>query len=195
MRRLFKLLLKKIFIIMSKAIGVIFYDSKYLKGKHFTNGNLNGHIWVMRSFIFQKIIGINRDVPWPVAHTILINNWRNIIFHPNDLHIFQTGGTYFQAQDAQLTIGEGTLIAPNVGLITTNHDTYNIDQHAEGKPIILGGKCWIGMNAVILPGVILGPHTVVAAGSVVTKSFPEGFCIIGGTPGKVIKLLDKEECI
>ncbi len=46
------------------------------------------------------------------------------------------------------------------------------------------------MNSTILPGVEIGNNTVVAAGSVVTKSFPDGNCIIGGVPAKKIKELD-----
>ena len=76
-----------------------------------------------------------------------------------------------------------------MGLITTNHDVYNLNQHVEGKDIILKQKCWIGMNAVILPGVTLGPQTIVGAGSVVTHSFPNGHCIIAGVPAKVIRYL------
>ena len=49
------------------------------------------------------------------------------------------------------------------------------------------------MNSVILPGVFLGENTVVAAGSVVTKSFPQGYCIVGGVPAKVIKVIEKHE--
>ena len=51
------------------------------------------------------------------------------------------------------------------------------------------------MNAIILPNVILGDHTIVAAGAVVTKSYEAGYCIIGGNPAKILKLLDKNECV
>ena len=46
-----------------------------------------------------------------------------------------------------------------------------------------------------MPGVTLGDFTIVGAGAVVTNSFPEGHCIIGGVPAKNIKVLDKEKCI
>lgn len=45
------------------------------------------------------------------------------------------------------------------------------------------------MNSVVLPGVSLGPHTVVGAGSVVTKSFPDGYCVVAGNPAKIIRRL------
>jgi acetyltransferase-like isoleucine patch superfamily enzyme len=50
------------------------------------------------------------------------------------------------------------------------------------------------MNAVILPGVELGDFTIVGAGSVVTKSFKDGYCVIAGNPAKLIKELEKEQC-
>jgi acetyltransferase-like isoleucine patch superfamily enzyme len=51
------------------------------------------------------------------------------------------------------------------------------------------------MNAVIMPNVELGDHTIVAAGSVVTKAFPNGYCVLAGNPAKQIKTLQKETCI
>lgn len=48
------------------------------------------------------------------------------------------------------------------------------------------------MNSIITAGVELGPRTIVAAGAVVTKSFPDGFCVLAGVPAKKIKDLDKE---
>jgi acetyltransferase-like isoleucine patch superfamily enzyme len=59
----------------------------------------------------------------------------------------------------------------------------------DGKDVVIGNKCWIGMNAMILPGVHLGDNTIVGAGSVVTKSFPEGNVVIAGNPAKLIKKL------
>ncbi|MCZ6594930.1 MAG: hypothetical protein O6943_08450 [Bacteroidetes bacterium] len=52
------------------------------------------------------------------------------------------------------------------------------------EKFITGDYSWAGMNSVILPRVKLGTHTIVAAGSVVAKSFPEGYCVIAGSPAK-----------
>ena len=57
----------------------------------------------------------------------------------------------------------------------------------DARDVIIGEKCWIGMNCVVLPGVTLGDHTIVGAGAVVTKSFKDGYCVIAGNPAKKIK--------
>jgi acetyltransferase-like isoleucine patch superfamily enzyme len=51
---------------------------------------------------------------------------------------------------------------------------------------LIGKNCWIGSNAVILPGVELGDNVIVGAGAVVTKSFPENLKV-AGVPAKVIQ--------
>lgn len=71
---------------------------------------------------------------------------------------------------------------------------YHHMQHVP-KEVRIDDYCWIGMNVVIMPGVHLGPRTVVGAGSVVTKSFPDGYCVIGGNPARLIKELDKEKFV
>jgi acetyltransferase-like isoleucine patch superfamily enzyme len=50
------------------------------------------------------------------------------------------------------------------------------------------------MGAIVLPSVKLGDFTIVGAGAVVTKSFPEGYCVIAGNPARIIKQLNKTEC-
>lgn len=178
--------------IFSKTIGRLCFDSKYMKGKYFKKYRSEGWGWVVRGFWFQKVMGFNRYVPWPVSPRVAVGDYSNIEFDVDDLNNFQTFGTYFQAANAKLKIGKGTWIAPNVGLITSNHNLRDLDDHLVGKDIILGENCWIGMNSIILPGVTLGDHTVVGAGAVVTKSFLEGNCLIAGNPAKLIKYIDAD---
>lgn len=177
--------------IVTKIIRVIIlpsmYDKKIFKSKWFDNHSTVGYRWVIRSIVWQKIFGFNRHIPWPVSPFNVVVNSKNITFHPDDLNNFNTYGTYFQNFSGHIYIGKGTHIAPNVGLITANHDTNNLQKHLPGKDISIGENCWIGMNSVILPGVVLGDKTIVGAGSIVTKSFEEGNCVIAGNPAKIIK--------
>ena len=148
-----------------------------------------GWRWVTSCVLFQKIFGFNREVPWPVSPRIQVFGWQNIEFDNDDLNNFQTLGTYFQAIGAKIRIGKNTWIASNVGLITANHDFSDLNSHVPEQDIVLGRDCWIGMNSMILPGVTLGDHTIVGAGSVVTKSFPEGHCVLAGDPAGIIRRL------
>lgn len=178
---------KVFYYIFGTTIGRLVYPSYIFKGKFFKRPGAKGWKWVYQAFIWQKIFGINNHVPWPVSFRISVEVPWNIEFHPDDLNNFMTHGNYFQAADAKLKIGHGTFIAPNVGIMTENHDLKDPNKRAGGKDVIIGNKCWIGYNAVILPGVTLGDHTVVGAGAIVTKSFPDGYCVIAGNPAKIIK--------
>lgn len=179
----------------AKLIVKMHYDEKYIKssrsfcGGKYGSFTASGWRWLINDYVTCKKMRVNRDIPWPVSPQIRIVYPENIIFHPDDLNNFQGFGNYFQAI-GHITIGHGTYIAPNVGIITSNHNIENLDKHDESKPITLGERCWIGMNSVILPGVTLGEHTVVGAGSVVTKSFPDGHCVIAGNPAIIIRSLD-----
>ena len=56
--------------------------------------------------------------------------------------------------------------------------------------MVIEDDAFIGMNCIILKGVTIGARSIVAAGSVVTKSIPAD-CVAGGNPAKVIKYLSK----
>ena len=175
-------------------IGALFYKKEYYFGKWFQGYGKGlaapGWKWICDDIKGKKK---NPDVPWPCSPNIVVGNYKNIHFHPDDINNFQGIGNLFQTwSDGHIYIGKGTWIAQNVGIITTNHDITNPDKHVEPKDVHLGEKCWIGMNSIILPGVTLGDHTVVGAGSVVTKSFPQGYCVIAGNPAKVIKEISVE---
>lgn len=173
-----------------KLILQLIYDKKYFEGEYFKY-NFTGYRWVLKSFIFQKLFRINAHIPFPCSFRTTISNHKNLFFNINDLNNFQSPGCYFQNFSANIYLGEGTYIAPNVGIITANHDINDLNKHLEGKDVVIGKKCWIGMNAVILPGVVLGDNTIVGAGAVVTKSFNEGNIVIAGNPAKVIKTIKK----
>lgn len=62
------------------------------------------------------------------------------------------------------------------------------EQGVSTQPVVISDDVWIGANAVILPGVTIGRHCVIAAGAVVTKDVPDN-TLVGGIPAKVIKQL------
>lgn len=186
-----KAIVKKLIFIFSPLIIFFlkfFYEKKYLNGKHFDN-NISGYLYAFRSVWLKNILRLAKPMPFPTALTCTISNSNNIHFHPDDLNNFQSPGTYFQNFLGHIYIGKGSYIAPNVGIITANHEFDNLDGHGNGKDVVIGEKCWVGMNSVILPGVELGGGTIVAAGAVVTKSFPQGKVVIAGVPAKIIKEL------
>lgn len=117
------------------------------------------------------------------------------VTHPNNIYVGTNSnaatrpGCYLQGNGG-IWIGDYVHFASNIGIISANHNLNNQMKH-EGKEVRIGDYSWIGMNVVILPGVELGPRTIVGAGSVVTKSFQDGFCVIGGNPARLIKKLDK----
>jgi acetyltransferase-like isoleucine patch superfamily enzyme len=170
-----------------KAVGGLFFDRKYLDAPWVYTRE--GWRWVWRGIVWQKVFGFNRGLRFPASPFIRVSNGRNLEFDPADVRNFQSMGVYLQNFSARIVIGRGTYIAPNVGLITANHDLDDLDHHTPGEDIVLGERCWIGMGAVVMPGVRLGPRTIVAANAVVTKSFPEGNCIVGGVPAKVLREL------
>ena len=92
-----------------------------------------------------------------------------------------------------VSIGNHVNLAQGITVTALNHNftdtTKRIDEQGiSTKPVIIEDDVWIGANAVILQGVTIGCHSVVAAGAVVTKDVAP-YTIVGGIPAKVIKQL------
>lgn len=181
--------MKKIFIKIGILFYTLFYKSRYLKGKNFEN-KTDGIKACHKFWFDQKIKGFNRHCPFPVNPTTTIGNLKNLHFDIDNIDNFWKVGSYFQCWKGHIYIGKGTWIAQNVGIITENHNPDNLDVHLPAQDVHIGKNCWIGMNSVILPGVTLGEKTIVGAGAIVTKSFPDGNCVIAGNPAKIIKRLE-----
>lgn len=146
----------------------------------------------IRTIFLQKVLGFNRAAYWPVHFTSVISHPENILIGVGTAPGLSPG-CYIQGI-GKIIIGNYTIIGPNVGIISANHDPLNYQMYMPGT-VTIGDYCWIGMNATILPNVILGNHTIVAAGAVVTRSFPEGYCILAGNPARIIKQLDPSETV
>ncbi|QIZ05649.1 acyltransferase [Priestia megaterium] len=94
-----------------------------------------------------------------------------------------------------ITIGENTNIGGNAKILDNDFHPLEIEARNADikekigiKPIVIGKNCFIGCNALILKGTILGDGCVVGAGAVVSGKFDEN-CVIAGNPARVIKKL------
>lgn len=113
-----------------------------------------------------------------IGHDVFINH--NATFNDN-------GG---------ITIGDYTMVGHNCSFYTAVHPldaesrVYALPTDTEkwerALPITIGKRCWIGGNAVVLPGVTIGDDVVIGAGSVVTKDIPSGM-VAAGNPCRVLK--------
>ena len=105
-------------------------------------------------------------------------------------------GCYIQGSGG-IEIGDYTQISCNVGLISKNHDVYDISKHIDTRfpSISIGKYCWIGMNVTVLPNVTVPDYCVIGSGSVVTKSVEDKGSVLVGNPAKVIRKLDVEKIV
>lgn len=97
------------------------------------------------------------------------------------------------------TIGHHVNLAQNVTVTGLNHNYQDADkrideQGVNTRPVTIEDDVWVGANAVILPGVTLGKHSVVAAGSVVSRSVPP-YSVCAGSPAKAIKQFNPQSKI
>jgi acetyltransferase-like isoleucine patch superfamily enzyme len=135
------------------------------------------------NFVFQRIFRINSDTPWSVHFTSRVLGPERIVIGHNVAKSFAvSGGCYLQAFNA-IEIGDDTIFSFGVGIVSANHDPSNLSEAVPGDPVRIGKRCWLGKNAVILPGVQLGDECVVGAGAVVTRSFGPG-TILAGVPAR-----------
>ena len=134
--------------------------------------------------LFSELIGKEVDEsfllipPFYTACGDEIRVGRNVFVNQN-CTFYDLGG---------LDIADDVLIGPNVSIITTSHPLEPSQRRAAtiGKPIVIEKGVWIAAGAIVIGGVTVGEHSVVAAGSVVTKDVPAN-SLVGGNPARVIR--------
>jgi len=96
---------------------------------------------------------------------------------------------HFGTEPFLISIGDDVTITKDVTFIT--HDGSLIffkdekGRRYKYQPINIGNNVFIGMNAIIMPGIKIDENVIVASGSVVTKSIPTG-SVVAGVPAKII---------
>jgi len=122
---------------------------------------------------------------------VLQDSW--LIAHSGDR--LTLGDRVFISQHCTVSgsvqIGADTLVGGYVTIIDGNHiigDTNRPIREQGGvqRPISIGEDVWIGTNAVILQGVTIGDHAVIAANATVTRDVPS-WSVVGGTPARVLR--------
>lgn len=104
-----------------------------------------------------------------------------------------SGATIYARKE--IIIGDNTNIGGNVKILDNDFHPIEVEARLEDrkdkigtKPITIGRNCFIGCNALILKGTVLGDNCVVGAGAVVSGKF-EPNSVIAGNPAKVIRVL------
>lgn len=104
---------------------------------------------------------------------------------------------YSDVDDAQIFIGDETMIAPNVTIIAASHPvspTLRAKGYGYNKPVTIGKNVWIASNVTILPGVQIGDNSIIGAGSVVSKDIPSNV-IAFGNPIKIQRTITEKDDI
>lgn len=93
-------------------------------------------------------------------------------------------------------VGNNTQISRNVTIYSANHDTEGshipYDDKYVKRKVTIGNSVWIGMNAMILPGISIGDGAIIGMGCVVSKNVGEGEVVVG-QPQRVVKIRNIEE--
>lgn len=97
--------------------------------------------------------------------------------------------------DTHIYVGDYTMFGPNVVVATAGHPILPIlreQGYQYNAPVHIGKNCWLGAGVIIVPGVTIGDHVVVGAGSVVTKDLPSNVVAVGN-PCKVLREINEHD--
>jgi maltose O-acetyltransferase len=99
------------------------------------------------------------------------------------------GGRVFIDGSAGVRIGDDVMIAHGVKITSAGHDP-DVPRMNEGnlnRPVTIGRNVWLGIGAIILPGVSIADGVVVGAGAVVTRSIAKPNVIVAGIPARMLR--------
>lgn len=146
---------------------------------------------LLANWFCQRVLRFHRGAPCLVHFTSQVTAPRNLVVGRGVWKsLFLSGNCYIQAGNG-VQIGDDTIFAPGVRIVSANHDPYDLRHWLPGPSVQIGSRCWLGANAVILPGVKIGDGAVVGAGAVVSCDVPPRSVVVGN-PARVFRYLDRE---
>lgn len=171
--------------LLLKGVPVIFNK----KGANLTIGN---NVVIKSSFL-SNLVGL-------YSRTIIVTRAKDAVLEIGD-NVGISGATIYARKG--IYIGENTCIGGNAKILDNDFHPIDVEDRLRlltdknggdsdlipAKEIYIGKNCFIGCNAIILKGTILGDNCVVGAGAVVSGIF-EANSVIVGNPAKVVKKLE-----
>lgn len=100
-------------------------------------------------------------------------------------------GAKIDVRRGKVVIGDNCTITYGCVILSHDRSEMHINPESSGEyTTTLGDNVYVGVNAVILPGVSIGDNSVIGAGAVVTKDVPPGVVVVGN-PARVVKEIDR----
>lgn len=171
------------------AIRAIFFKLRFGKCGNFSyigkTTNISGHARNIR-------IG-NKVRIYPGLRAEIVDQQGKITIG-NDVSIGQN--LQITSYKGNLKIGDHVTIAGSVLISNNDHNYYQLNKSIIKQPLtykktVIGNGCFLGYGSVILAGAKLGKHCIVGANSVVKAGNYEDYCVLVGSPAKVVKKYSK----
>lgn len=124
-----------------------------------------------RSFRLRQHITVRKNAEFEIGDNSFLNDGVNI------------------CSTQSIRIGNHAKIGDMTYIYDTDFHEVSPDAPVKHVPVSIGNNVWIGAQSIILPGCIIGDHSVIAAGSIVTGEVPAK-CVAAGSPAKVIKTMN-----
>lgn len=107
-------------------------------------------------------------------------------------NVFISTSSWLDVRRGRVVIEEGVTITRSVIVLSHDATAIRVEPGSSGEYItVLKKNCFIGMNSIVMPGVMVGENSIVGAGSVVVHNVEPNTMVVGN-PAKVIKRYNEQ---
>lgn len=169
------------------TMRMILWEYFLVAAMRFFIGGLPGGFGVLLRMVFYPVMFKKIGKKVTIFENVIFDSPQNI-FIGDYSHI---GHYCYISGWGGITIGSWVRIGKGACLITSEHNSEDVDipikkQGITLKPIVIEDDVWIGVNAMVMPGVKIGKGAIISSGSVVFMDIPE-YSIVAGNPARVVR--------